>query len=142
MDIDEKEGEPAAAGPPPKPELHEPKVPDPGLRDLTFADWKAVFVRAAKEFMNDNATMLASALAYSSFFAIPAVLLVTVGVFTLVAGPDTITSADRALRHGDAEAGDRAARQLAEEPRRASGLGRPDDGVRLRARASGRRPAR
>jgi membrane protein len=36
--------------------------------------------------------MLASALAYSSFFAIPAVLLVTVGVFTLVAGPDTITT--------------------------------------------------
>ena len=42
--------------------------------------------------MKNNATMLASALAYSSFFAIPAVLLVTVGVFTLVAGPDTITT--------------------------------------------------
>jgi membrane protein len=42
--------------------------------------------------MNDNGTMLASALAYSSFFAIPSVLLVTVGVFTLVAGPDTITN--------------------------------------------------
>lgn len=65
---------------------------DPSLRDLTFADWKAVFVRAAKGFMNDNAMMLASALAYSSFFAIPSVLLVTVGVFTLVAGPDTITN--------------------------------------------------
>jgi membrane protein len=36
--------------------------------------------------------MLASALAYSSFFAIPSVLLVTVGVFTLVAGPETITT--------------------------------------------------
>jgi membrane protein len=92
MDIEEKEREPAEAGPAPKPELREPKVPDPSLRDLTFADWKAVFIRAAKEFMNDNATMLASALAYSSFFAIPAVLLVTVGVFTLVAGPDTITT--------------------------------------------------
>jgi len=42
--------------------------------------------------MSNNATMLASALAYSSFFAIPSVLLVTVGVFTLVAGPDTITN--------------------------------------------------
>ena len=42
--------------------------------------------------MKNNATMLASALAYSSFFAIPSVLLVTVGVFTLVAGPDTITT--------------------------------------------------
>jgi uncharacterized BrkB/YihY/UPF0761 family membrane protein len=36
--------------------------------------------------------MLASALAYSTFFAIPAVLLLAVGVFTLIAGPDTITS--------------------------------------------------
>jgi membrane protein len=61
-------------------------------RELTLADWKAVFVRAAKGFMSNNGTMLASALAYSSFFAIPAVLLVTVGVFTLVTGPDTITS--------------------------------------------------
>jgi membrane protein len=89
MDVTHK---PAEAGPSPEPELHEPKVPDPELRDLTFADWKAVFIRAAKEFKNHNATMLASALAYSSFFAIPAVLLVTVGVFTLVTGPDTITN--------------------------------------------------
>jgi len=69
-----------------------PKVADPSLRDLTLAGWKAIFIRAAKGFMNDNATMLASALAYSSFFAIPSVLLVTVGVFTLVAGPDTISN--------------------------------------------------
>jgi membrane protein len=36
--------------------------------------------------------MIASALAYSSFFAIPSVLLVTVGLFTLIASPDTITN--------------------------------------------------
>jgi membrane protein len=36
--------------------------------------------------------LLASALAYSSFFAIPSTLLVVVGLFTLVTGPDTITS--------------------------------------------------
>jgi membrane protein len=36
--------------------------------------------------------MLASALAYSTFFAIPSVLLVVVGVFTLVAGPQTISA--------------------------------------------------
>src|SRR4051812_28412063 len=36
--------------------------------------------------------MLASALAYSTFFAIPSTLLVVVGLFTLVAGPDTITN--------------------------------------------------
>jgi membrane protein len=93
MDLEEKNaGSPPEAGPAPKPELHESKRADPTLGDLTFADWKAVFIRAAKSFMNNNAMMLASALAYSSFFAIPSVLLVTVGVFTLVAGPDTITT--------------------------------------------------
>ncbi|MGZ8715648.1 MAG: YihY/virulence factor BrkB family protein [Gaiellaceae bacterium] len=69
-----------------------PRVTGPSLGDLTFADWKAIFIRAAKGFVNDNATLLASALAYSSFFAIPSVLLMTVGVFTLVAGPGTIAN--------------------------------------------------
>jgi membrane protein len=80
------------AGPSPKPELREPKLADPRLRNLTFADWKAAFIRAAKGFMADNGMMLASALAYSSFFAIPSVLLVIVGVFTLLATPQTITT--------------------------------------------------
>jgi membrane protein len=78
--------------PQPQPERHEPELENPRLRDLSLADWKAIFIRAAKEFMADNAMLLASALAYSSFFAIPSTLLVVVGVFTLVAGPSTITS--------------------------------------------------
>src|SRR2546423_3506403 len=78
--------------PPPHPEQREPQVADPRLRDLTFADWKAVVVRAGKRFLDDNAMMLASALAYSTFFAIPSVLLVVVGLFTLIAGPATIAS--------------------------------------------------
>jgi membrane protein len=78
--------------PEPQPERHEPQVDDPGLRDLTFADWKAIAIRAGKKFLDNNAMMLASALAYSTFFAIPSVLLVVVGLFTLIAGPDTITS--------------------------------------------------
>jgi membrane protein len=76
----------------PQPERREPSVPDPGLRDLTFADWKAIVVRASKEFMADNAMMLASALAYSTFFAIPAVLIVATGLFTLIASPQDITN--------------------------------------------------
>jgi membrane protein len=80
------------AEPAPQPERAEPKVDEPRLRDLTFADWKAVLIRAAKQFLEDNAPLLASALAYSTFFAIPSTLLVVVGLFTLVAGPDTITS--------------------------------------------------
>jgi membrane protein len=85
----------ARESPRPEPEeadLSEPGARDPRLRDFSFADWKAILVRAGKEFLNDNAMMLASALAYSTFFAIPSVLLVTVGLFTLFAGPDTITN--------------------------------------------------
>jgi membrane protein len=78
--------------PGPQPERREPRVDDPGLRDLSFADWKAIVIGAGKRFLDDNATMLASALAYSTFFAIPSVLLVVVGLFTLIAGPDTITT--------------------------------------------------
>jgi membrane protein len=78
--------------PGPQPERREPQVDDPRLRDLTFADWKAIAIRAGKKFLDNNMMMLASALAYSTFFAIPAVLLVVVGLFTLIAGPDTITT--------------------------------------------------
>ena len=78
--------------PGPQPERREPQVEDLRLRDLTFADWKAIVIRAAKSFLEDNMMMLASALAYSTFFAIPSVLLVVVGLFTLVAGPNTIVS--------------------------------------------------
>jgi membrane protein len=65
---------------------------DPCLRDSSFGDWRAILVRAVKKFLADNGTMLASALAYSTFFAIPAVLLVVVGVFTLLVGPQTISA--------------------------------------------------
>ena len=78
--------------PMPQPERHESRLVDPGLRDLSFRDWRAIVVRAVKEFLDDNGTMIASALAYSTFFAIPSVLLVVVGVFTLVAGPQTISA--------------------------------------------------
>jgi membrane protein len=76
----------------PQPEREEPRLHDPGLGDLSFRDWRAIVVRAVKEFLEDNGTMLASALAYSTFFAIPAVLLLAVGLFTLVAGPQTIST--------------------------------------------------
>ncbi len=85
--------------PTPQPERREPRLEDPGLRDLSTADYKAILKRAGKEFMDDNCMMLASALAYSSFFAIPSVIIVAVGLFTLIAGPDTITSLMQSL-HG------------------------------------------
>jgi membrane protein len=86
------EDERAGHAPMPQPERSEPRLENPGLLDLSFRDWRAIFVRAVKEFLADNGTMLASALAYSTFFAIPSVLLVVVGAFTLVVGPETISS--------------------------------------------------
>jgi len=47
--------------------------------------------------LDDDMPMLASALAYSSFFAIPSALLVAVGLFTLVAAPATISGLVDAL---------------------------------------------
>ena len=82
--------QPAKGAPGPFPELHEPPRPGPGLRDLSFADWRAVLVRAGRESLDDNVPMMASALAYSAFFAIPSVLLLVLGLFTLVADRSTI----------------------------------------------------
>ncbi|HEX3055162.1 MAG TPA: YihY/virulence factor BrkB family protein, partial [Gaiellaceae bacterium] len=58
-----------------------------------------ILVRAGKRLLAHNGTMLASALAYGAFFAIPSVLLVVVGVFTLVVGPGTITSLMQHFNH-------------------------------------------
>jgi membrane protein len=74
----------------PEPERREPTLEDPGLRDLTRSDWVAIFKRAVRETIDDQMTMIASAVAYSSFFAIPSILLLAVGAFSLVASPDMI----------------------------------------------------
>jgi membrane protein len=60
--------------------------------DLSRRDWLAILRRAGKESLDDNVPMIAAALAYSSFLAIPSTLLVATGLFTLVAGPDTISN--------------------------------------------------
>ena len=73
-----------------EPERREPKLADPSLRDLTLRDWVAVFRRAVADTIADGMPLVASAVAYSSFFAIPATLLLAVGVFTLFASPETI----------------------------------------------------
>ena len=53
---------------------------------------RTVLVRAAKDSLDDDVPMVAQALAYSLFLAIPASLLVVLGVFSLVADPSTIES--------------------------------------------------
>ena len=60
------------------------------FRDLSAGDWIAIFRRAVSESLDDAVPMLASALAYSSFFAIPATLLLALGLFTLVSDAETI----------------------------------------------------
>jgi membrane protein len=78
--------------PEPQPEHGEPVLDDPGVRDLSKRDYLAILKRTVKKFMADHMTNIAAALAYYAFLAIPAALLIAVGVFSLVAGPNAITT--------------------------------------------------
>jgi membrane protein len=78
--------------PAPQPEQREPELRDPGLTDLSVRDYKAIVIRAGKQALAHGITDSAAALAYYSFLAVPAVLLVTVGLFSLIASPDAITT--------------------------------------------------
>jgi membrane protein len=77
---------------PPQPERTEPRLEEPRLRDLSFRDWRAILTRGVKEAKDDQITDVAAALSYYAFLALPAVLLIAVGVFVRTAGPDTIES--------------------------------------------------
>jgi len=65
---------------------------DPRLSDLSKRDYLAIIGRACKKAGNDHITNLAAALAYYAFLAIPSILLVAVGVFSLIAGPHAIST--------------------------------------------------
>lgn len=78
--------------PTPQPELREPELADPGLTDLSKSDYKAIVVRAVKQALAHGITDSAAALAYYSFLAVPAVLLVAVGLFSLIASSEAITT--------------------------------------------------
>jgi membrane protein len=91
--------------PQPQPEAHEQRLRDPGLTDLSGRDYLAVVRRAGREALDDNVTDAAATLAYYAFLAIPAVLLLAVGLFGLLAGPSAVeTIVDRlaAVMPGDA----------------------------------------
>jgi hypothetical protein len=51
-------------GPAPQPEQREPELPDPGLTDLSFRDYRAIVVRAGKQALAHGITDLAAALAF------------------------------------------------------------------------------
>ena len=76
----------------PAPERHEPELRDPGLTDFTLRDWGAILKRTGKGALADGVTDVAASLAYYAFLAVPAVLLVTLGLFTVLAGEDTVDS--------------------------------------------------
>ena len=72
------------------PERSKPNRRETKLRDLSRGDWIAVLKRAVTESLDDAIPMTASAVAYSSFFAIPSTLLLALGLFTLVSSAETI----------------------------------------------------
>jgi len=64
----------------------------PRLREISLGEWREIGMRAVRGSLADNVPMMASSLAYSAFFAIPSLLLLLLGVFTLVADQSTISS--------------------------------------------------
>jgi membrane protein len=60
------------------------------MRDLSRRDYVAVAKRAVRESIDDRITDAAAALAYYAFLALPALLLLAVGLFSLFAGEDAI----------------------------------------------------
>jgi membrane protein len=78
--------------PTPQPERHEAQLRDPGLTDLSKRDYKAIVIRAGKEARDDQITDHAAALAYYSFLAIPSILLVALGVFSVFADASAVQS--------------------------------------------------
>jgi membrane protein len=70
--------------PRPQPEHDEPRLEDPTPTKLSGRDYAAIVKRSVKEIGKDNLTNIAAALAYYAFLAIPSVLMVAVGIFSLV----------------------------------------------------------
>jgi membrane protein len=63
---------------------------DVGVTDLGVRDYAAAVKRAAKAAVEDQITDSAAAIAYYGFLSIPALLLISVGVFSIFAGPSAI----------------------------------------------------
>ncbi len=78
--------------PSPQPERHEPRVADPSLTDLTARDVGAICIRAVKKANSNQVTHLAQAVAFNAFLAIPATLLLALGLFSAFAGPGAVNS--------------------------------------------------
>jgi membrane protein len=60
---------------------------EPPPKGRSGRDYLTILKRAFTEFKEDNLTTVAAALAYYAFLAIPSVLMVAVGIFSLVSNP-------------------------------------------------------
>jgi membrane protein len=87
---DAQEPPDVAEAPTPMPEPEEPRQAEPTPRSLSKRDYVAIVFRSVKEALDDHLPNLAAALAYSAFLSIPAVLLIALGVFGLVADTSTV----------------------------------------------------
>jgi membrane protein len=76
----------------PQPETGERRLHNPGIFDLSRRDLVAIVKRAGRSALADQITDSAAALAYYTFLAIPATLLVALGVFGLVASPTDVAN--------------------------------------------------
>jgi membrane protein len=78
--------------PEPQPEREEPRLAEPEATRLSKRDYFAIVGRAFKEAARDHITNLAAALAYYAFLAIPSALLIAVGLFSLFADAETVST--------------------------------------------------
>jgi membrane protein len=76
--------------PEPQPEHEEQRLEDPSPTDLSKRDYGAIMKRAVKASLDDHITNIAAALAYYGFLAIPAALMVALGLFSVFADASTI----------------------------------------------------
>src|SRR3954470_15128689 len=76
--------------PEPQPEHEERRLEDPSPTDLSKRDYAAIIKRAVKASLDDHITNIAAALAYYGFLAIPAALMVALGLFSVLADASTI----------------------------------------------------
>jgi len=78
--------------PQPQPEHREPTLSDPQPTDLSKRDYLAILKRAFKRANEDHITNLAAALAYYAFLAIPSALLIAIGLFSMFASPQDVST--------------------------------------------------
>ena len=85
-------GDEPSDAPQPQPEPGEPRLSDPSPADLSKRDYVAILKRAVKESIDDGITDIAAAVAYYGFAALPALSLIAMGVFSLLAGEDAVNT--------------------------------------------------